>query len=230
MKSQDNDFDAMANIVDPFIDDLESLAAIDTNAPKEPRHGLNRDQILRRRVLCALGAVMYEGVMLGIMGVRGDLATLGIGTLVGGAGLPLLASALALLIATRTGPLRVGQAESVVGALLLGPLAVFCLSSLASMEGGSPPSFWVATAMCMIGTIMFAAGPLLLAILAFRRSFVAASHSKTAALGVACGALATGVFDLRCAVGSVPHVLLGHGAALVVGGLVGYQLARFTRA
>jgi len=83
----------------------------------------------------------------------------------------------------------------------------------------------------MAKTMILTVGPLVLGAWAYRRAFVTASRWRTAALGVACGGLSTATICLACPDQTALHVIVGHGTAMIVGGLAGALLgSRLTRA
>jgi hypothetical protein len=90
--------------------------------------------------------------------------------------------------------------------------------------------FWRGAVGCAAVTAVLTAGPLVLGMLAFRHAFVASSRWRTGALGVACGALAAATMDFTCSDPTALHVVVGHGTAMVAGGLAGAFLgSRITR-
>ncbi|MDP9152004.1 MAG: hypothetical protein M3O36_18935, partial [Myxococcota bacterium] len=78
---------------------------------------------------------------------------------------------------------------------------------------------------CMATTAALAGVPAIAAGWAYRHAFVG-SGWRTATLGVACGALAAATMSIACSVGSVLHVLVGHGSMMLAFGLLGALLAR----
>ena len=60
----------------------------------------------------------------------------------------------------------------------------------------------------------------------FRHAFVAASAWRSAALGVACGALGASTMTLACSHGEALHVIVAHGSMMVIGGGLGALLGR----
>jgi len=210
-----------ADIPDPFGDATPAVNAIDvTRAPSR-----TRDQVRRVRWMMALAAIAYEGMLVAMMGVRPDLPAVSGGALVLAVALPLAAAGLAISLAARGR--RPGN-EMLV--FLLAPVALFAGSAAAHAGGVLQGTWMTATAMCVVGSAMLAAGPLALAAYAYRHAFAAGAVSRTVALGVGCGALAAAAIELRCSTPGAAHVLIGHGAALLLGGIVGMGLARITRA
>lgn len=215
----------LLDIVDPFEDEL--LAPPPPPPPLESSP--TRTQVQRSRWMALALALVSQGVMLAAMGPRADLSEVTLVLLLAAILLPALAALAALQIATHTGPLGLGQSPRKLSLLLLAPTLLFSVSALVPAGSHSPISFWKSTAECILGTMMFALMPLGLALFAFRRSFLSAAPLRTAAIGLACGALAAAAIELRCSIAGWQHVLLGHGVALLVCGGLGYGLARFTR-
>lgn len=233
---QQLDLDRIGEIPDPCRDRIvvapsSSLAAALVAGSLQAAR--TRAQVRRFRVLALGGALLYALGMVAMMGFRADLAKAP--TAVLGASLlaPLAAAALAFRTATRVGPSGLGAASVRVASGVLAAIGLFGIGMLVvgrAEAGLSGRAFWVGTWMCFAGSLVLAAGPLLLALLAFRHAFAASAKWRSAALGVASGAFAAFALDLHCPMGGRWHLLLGHGAVLVVGGLVGFGLARVTRA
>lgn len=224
----DPDLDRLLEIPDPYADALPS--AHSEVAPPVLPPSPTRAAVRRLRLLALGCALLYEVGLLALSGLRPDLATLAPRSLALATVAPLVSALLALVAAGRVG--GVGGTGLRVGAVLLVPFGLFSLSTLFAAHGAvvlSGRAYWAATAMCAMGAVMFAAGPFALAVHAFRRGFASAAEWRTAALGVGCGALAAAAMNLRCAVDGQLHLLLGHGAGLLVAGAVGLSLARFTR-
>lgn len=226
----DPDLDRLLDIPDPYADLGHDAPpqVVNQELPASP----TRAGVHRLRIIALACALLYEAGLLALAGLRPDLSSLPPAILAVGTLAPLASAMLALILAERTGKSGVGSAGLRVAAVLLVPLGLFGLSTFLSAHGAivlSGRAYWSATAMCVMATAVLAAGPLVLAIIAFRRAFASAAGWRTAALGVACGAVAAAAMNLRCAVDGQLHLLLGHGAALVVAGVVGLSLARFTR-
>lgn len=224
----------LRDIPDPFADDLELEAmGAPTFDPAALPSALTRASVRRLRWIAAACALVYEIAVLSLVGLRLDLGSLSGAAISVGLLAPLVAAALALAAAEHAGPRGVGAPSPRVASFLLLPVGLFALSTFVSAGGAVVllgRAYWVATAACVAGTTMMTAGPLVLATIAFRRAFAATAAWRTAAIGVACGAFAAAAMHLHCAIDGQLHYLLGHGAALVVGGLAGLVLARFTRA
>jgi len=218
-----------------FCDIPDPIAGVGSRvlAPPAPE-GLppspTRASVRRSRWLALFGALAYGAGMLAMMGVRSDIETIPRLPLALGALGPLIAAALAIRAAADTG--RRGLASSADRiALLVGAPVVF-LAISAALLGGEVRGehWWFSTAMGLAGSLVLTTGPLALAVVAFRRSFAASARLRTVALGVGSGALAAATLHLQCPIDERLHLLFGHGAALVLGGVVGLLLSRFTRA
>jgi hypothetical protein len=173
------------------------------------------------------GAVLYEGAGLAFFKMRPDLGTTSTGLVALELLLPLAITAAAILAATRRGQLGLGEPVARLAAWVLGAPLAFVLITLAAFphddEGGA---FWSRTKTCFLVTALLGAGPLMLVGLAFRNTFAAAAGWRTAAAGIASGALAAGTIALVCPDGGALHVLIGHGAMMAVMGLVGAGVLR----
>lgn len=222
------DLRRLEEIPDPFAGDVQTSSLAFETLPPAP----TRRELRTRRALAAVGALSYEALLVAMMGVRPDLSDVPRSALVLGLAAPLIAARLALSIGARSGPRGVGLPAGHVAAFLLLPLASFVLGALLSQKTARvvpDDMFWSANFVCITGIMMLALGPLVLAVVAYRRSFAAVARWRTAALGVASGAFAAAAMELSCPLDGRLHVLVGHGTPLVVGGLVGLALARFTR-
>ena len=227
MTHPENNLPNMNDVVDPYADEI----AANTMPALLPPHvsGPSRPQLFRKRILLLGLAVTVDIAMVALMGVRADLFAVSPQTLTPALLLPITAAVVATNIATKTGPSRVGWAESSLVISLTVPLALFVASAFVPIGTHSSASFFDAAAMCVAGTAMLLFFPLATAIIAYRHSFVTSATWRTAALGVASGAIATAVIELKCSVSGVMHVLIAHGSALLIGGVMGYLLSRFTR-
>ena len=201
-------------------------------APPALPKAATRAAVRRLRVAAVAGAATYAGVLLASMGLRPDFATVAFGSFGARVITPLVVCALAVLMASRVGRGWVGRPGVAAAAALavaswMSGLIMVLAPWLHGLGGGDACR---AVARCASGTVLLAAGPFVLAVLAFRHAFASSSGWRTASLGVASGALAAAAMGLHCSADGLAHLLLGHGAAMVAGGLVGLALGRLTRA
>jgi hypothetical protein len=217
---------AFADIPDPFGDAGPSVAP--QRPPPRPRApSPTRARTRGVRVLAIASALLYEVAVAARLHMHA--AGRPPGRLAIGLAAPLAAGAVVLAVGARRGSLGLGPpAARVALATAFGP-ALFVAASLLMLpamdEGGQ---YWPHALACMVTGTALAAGPVALVALAWRRAFASAAAWRTAALGVASGALATTTLSLVCPDVSSWHVVVGHGAAMVLGGLVGAVVARRT--
>jgi hypothetical protein len=228
-----DDFDVgrLAEIPDPFAGDPVA-PGLGRAAPAHTASA-TRARVRALRALAAGLAVAFEITWLARTGFRPNLRTTPAPILALGFLVPLVGSALALRAVTRAGAHGLGEPTARVAALVFGPPLLFAAATLlvareAEAAGGG--SFWGGAFGCLTATGLLTIVPLALGALAFRRAFPSASRWRSAALGVACGAIAAATIWLACPNGSPLHVLVAHGAAMLVGGLLGASVvARVTR-
>jgi hypothetical protein len=222
------DIDRIHDVPDP-------LAGI-AECAMPPRRGATRDESpTRSRVAAvratALGAALvYELAWLVVMHKRGDLYTIPRTTLLAEIAIPIAAAAVALAAAATPGAQGMGQPKARLTALALLSPALFVAATLVSSLGAAAEvdrdSFLLHCVRCFVWTSIYSAGPIVLSAWAFRRAFVAAPAWRSAALGLACGAMGAATMSLVCATGSPAHVLLGHGGMMLVAGVGGALLGR----
>ena len=151
-----------------------------------------------------------------------------------GLGLPLVAAGLTWAIANRRGRMGLGAPASWLGASMAVATLLFVGLTLATAPadpGVSAMTFLDGAGRCLVQAVVLGGVALGLVTYAFRRAFVTASTWRTAALGVACGGLAAATMSLACFHREAMHVVVGHGAMMVVGGIVGAIVGRrITRA
>jgi hypothetical protein len=173
------------------------------------------------------GAVLYELAWLVLLNKRGDIHTTPGHTLFLEVAVPLAAAAIGLAVATARGSRGLGAAKPrlAVGALLAPALFVAATVALAPHDV-DPEGFAPHALRCFALTAAFTAGPMALAAHAFRGAFAAAPAWRSAALAMACAALAAVTTALACSVGSADHVIVGHGSMMLVAGAVGAVVGR----
>lgn len=198
-----------------------------------PSNRPTRKELARRRGLALLLGVGWLLGQLAVFGVRGDVSALPVHHLVALVVGPLAGTALCLFAALSSGRAGVGARVAVLAGLaLLCPLALFAASLVLSpaVSDGKVGSLADA-AYCVNVMLAWAALPLLAAVFALRRSFVARSGSRSALVGLAAGLAAASIANLHCSVSDVLHVTLGHGLAVVLTAVVGaFGLERALRA
>lgn len=217
-----------ADIPDPFVDTGPVLAP--KLPPPRPRAASpTRGRTRAVRAIALASALLYEVVLAARLHTH--VGGRPPGTLTVGLAAPLAAGALVLAIGARRGSLGLGPpAARVALATLAGPALFVAASLLMLPAGGDDNLYWQHALGCIVTGAALAAGPVGLLALAWRHAFPLAASWRTAALGVACGALATTTLSLVCPVTSAWHVVVGHGAAMALGGLVGAAIARWTAA
>jgi hypothetical protein len=228
----DFDLSRLGEIPDPFAPEPTAVGplrgaarALDAGGdlPPSPVRGRVRSM----RVAAVVAALLWETGWVAFVERRGDCASLAAGTLAAGLALPLVAAVLALSAATQRGPRGLGRSAAEILALTLIPPAVFALITWwAGAPDTSGAPFWSQAVPCMRATTILAAVPLGLGVWSLRGAFASASVRRTAALGVACGALAAATMSLACPDGGAKHVIVAHGVAMVVAGLAGAFLGR----
>jgi hypothetical protein len=225
---KDLDLQQLDDIPDPF-------AGVAAQAPRRvDRANLafapTRARVRTIRLLAVVGGVLCAATWPVFIERRADLSSLPAWQVLVGVSIPLVASVLALGAA---GLVRAARLESfawVVGLVVVSPLW-FALATLATSPEARDGLFWHHAAACMSVTAALAVGPLALALVAFRRAFAALSPWRAAALGVASGGIAAATMVFVCPINIGAHVMVGHGAILVVAGaLAGLLGPRICRA
>jgi hypothetical protein len=146
-----------------------------------------------------------------------------------GVSVPLLAGALVVRAGMLDGPRGLGPKAALLAlATTMAPLFFATASVLALPPDPRDGRYWHHAIGCVVTGACLVAGPLALLALGWRRAFAAAAAWRTAALGVGCGALAATTLSFVCPLATAGHVAVAHGAALVLGGLVGAGMARLT--
>ncbi|HXN32178.1 MAG TPA: NrsF family protein [Polyangiaceae bacterium] len=222
----DFDVERLAEIPDPFADEARAPVR---GAGSRRVVSATRSRVKALRSVAAAGAIAYEMGWLALAGMRPGLDSASASAVAVGLLIPLAAVAIAWSAVTLRGPRAL--ATTWPAAWVAAPPLLFGLLTLAANPRASEGSpFWGGALRCMIQTMILTVGPLALGALAYRHAFVTASRWRTAALGVACGGLSTATICLSCPDQTALHVIVGHGTAMVVGGLaggvLGYRLTR----
>lgn len=226
----DLNLDRLADIPDPF--ERHAMATL----PPPPRLTASptRSRVRALRAIAAAGALAYQLAWLALVGTRLDFASMPPSAVALALVVPLGASAVALLAIVGGGTSGLGEWANRPAALVIAPPVIFAgltvvVANVAA--SGSQPFADSHVLRCLVQTAVLTVGPLALGAWALRRAFAAASEWRAAALGVACGALAAATMSLACARTGALHVVLGHGTAMIAGGLIGALLGRrITRA
>jgi hypothetical protein len=219
------DVAAMADVPDP-LGSLRELPALPRRPSLAKRPPTRADAAaMQRRALG--GAVLYELLWLVLLNKRGDIHTIRGHTLLLEVAVPLAAAAIGLAAATARGGRGLGAAKPklAVGALLAPTLFLAATVALAPHDV-DPERFAPHALRCFALTAAFTAGPLALAAHVFRGAFAAAPAWRSAALAMACAALAAVTTALACSVGSAAHVIVGHGSMMLVAGAIGAVVGR----
>lgn len=229
MAMDELDSKAMREIPDPFADEAGAAPrAFDAGTlPAAP----TRTRVRAVRAIAAVGAVLFNVAWVFAMGLRADLTTVPPWLLAAGIAAPLAGTVIAISAWARSGQRGLGPTKPLLASLVIAPTILFGVVALVATVAGRDAANLPSTARCLMGTAMLTVVPLVALVIAFRHAFATASRWRTAAIGVTCGALAATTMRLTCINDLPAHVLLGHGAFLVVGGVVGAWIgARFTRA
>jgi hypothetical protein len=179
----------------------------------------------RRRHLLALGvSILWMAGLVRSFGVRHDIGTtyvvvlLALWSVAG-----VLGVALAFAPRDRGLPSGVRALQLLVTALPALFLAtVLAATPAMTRTGASIP--WEGTEGCLYGAILITAGPLALAALSFKRSFVSLPAWRGAAIGALCGLCGTIGIHTHCSVEATHHILIAHGLPIVLGTLAGAGL------
>jgi hypothetical protein len=225
----DFDIGRLAEIPDPF--------ARDASAPMPGAQvsarvvSATRGRVSSLRRAAAAGAIAYELTWLAVAGLRPDLlsGSASVSAIAGELLIPLLAATVAMSAVTRRRSRDLASMWRAVW-VFAPPLLFGILTLIVSPRARPGSEFWGGAVHCMMQTMILTVGPLALGAWAYRAAFVTASRWRTAALGVACGALSTTTICLACPNPTAFHILVGHGTAMLVGGLaggvLGYSITR----
>jgi len=227
----DFDFSRLGEIPDPSAPPAADVAARAPHVASLPLSRTRAD-VQRARAAALVGALLFNGGWIAFVERRRDLGSLAPETLAVGLGIPMVASVVALIAVARPGARGLGGRVAELAALVCIPPLLFAISTLATVPPVAAQGPFVGPALrCMGVAAVLAVAPFIVAVLVMRRSFVASAAWRTAALGVACGGLAAATMSVACSNGEPMHVLVAHGAMMLLVGLAGaFAGARFTRA
>jgi len=224
--NNDIDLKRLGEIADPFAETV--------HPPLRPMglqgmpRSLNRSRVRALRIAAMAAALVYDVAWLVFVETRPDIRSVPPEQLAGGLAIPLFAAAAAMGAGTRSGARGLGEPKWRVMAFAIAAPVWFALATwLVAPHEPQVELFWRRAAGCLFTTALLALGPLTLGVVAFRRAFASAAVWHTAAIGVACGALASATMSLACPIGNAWHLLVGHGAILAVAGLCGAVLGRW---
>ncbi|HSY23655.1 MAG TPA: NrsF family protein [Polyangiaceae bacterium] len=222
MKS-DFDWQRLGEIPDPFATASARPAPDGPSAEVRAAMGPSpaRGRVRSLRVVAFVVAIAYEAAAIAIYKPRPDMASLPPWQLALGFLVPAAGALLAFGAAVRDGERGLGESPVRLRALTLGAPTFFVLATWIALPHLRDPGFWTHAFVCMLTTAVLGSVPVLFAAWVLRRSFVAAAGWRAAAMGVACGALAATAISLVCASEDAGHILVGHGTAMLVLGLLG---------
>ncbi len=203
------------------------VTAARLRAPPATRAELGK----RRRAAIAL-SVAWLTVQFLAFGLRGDLARLSLGYVLGLIVAPLSAGVLAIVAAAQQGQLGLGARPlSIVMLALMCPL-VFLVAGLAvpaPYRHGETGNLMFG-AYCLNSTLAWALLPIASAAVVLRGAFAAGAIWRSALLGGGCGLVAAALFTLHCPVVGKTHIVVAHGGAVLVSAVLGgLVFSRFTR-
>ena len=183
----------------------------------------SREDRQRKIILVLAGILLYQATWLVVVEHRADLEVLTAREIALGLGVPLVAMALALFSGLRSGRSGLGLRSRLVALAIVGAPFIFAFLGVATAPKMTDPlaPFWDRAIRCVAVCAALTVPSLSLLMWSLRRSFVTNAGPRTAALGVACGALAAGTMSLACAHSEALHVVVAHGAMIVVGGAIG---------
>lgn len=136
-------------------------------------------------------------------------------------------AALALTLGLRPGARGLPPGSRRVQALIVALPTLYGLSVLARAEALPPsdlPLSWSTAGACFSATHLLSLGPLLLAALVLRRSFLNSAALRAALVGAVVGLAAAIGIHAHCPVEATSHILVAHGLSIVTGGLIGAAL------
>ena len=213
------DLDKLSEIPDPFEDELPPPLP----PPPLPSGGQPRARLRGFAWATAAAVLVLEIAWLVKAGMApGRVTTPMLAALA--FGLPALAAAVGWAGSLRAGRLGLGLPAARLG-ILVGVAIVAFLASAFYLPNPVPFTF-KSTLACGVTVTMLGALPFVSGALFFRRKVLGAVWLRAALYGVACGALGAVLVRMHCAKDSFAHVLVGHGAGIVIFGLLAAALAR----
>jgi len=218
----------LSEIPDPFAD--VSSVPIPPRAAMSVAASPTRLRVRTLRLCAVASALAFDALGVAVLRSRHDTGPLSLRFVLELAA-PALAGTVALAAVVRRGRLGLGETTERLGAMLACAPAVFVLLTLPAAEADPDDAmFWPRTVACFFTTLLLASGPLFFGVVAMRRAFASAAAWRTAAVGVASGALAATSIALGCPYKGALHILIGHGATILLAGALGAWLgSRFAR-
>lgn len=228
--NDDLDLTRLAQIPDPFATAAEAPDVPPSKAARPPSP--TRPDVRRSRAIVGLVVLIFEAGWVAFVERRPDLPSLPPWTIVAGLAVPLLAGLLAFGAVSGRGRKGLGVPVWALASLAtLSPLLFAAITLVVNPPEPPGEPFWNFALRCMGLTAFLVSVPAALGVYAFRHAFPAASSWRTAALGVACGAVGAAIMSLVCPHGGALHVIVGHGSMMIVFGVAGALLGRrITRA
>lgn len=172
-------------------------------------------------------AIIYQIAWVTFIEHRRDLGS-NTSLLVLGVIVPLVLGVVAFNAAVRRGTHGLGVSVEALRAAIIATPVLFTLASvvLASRMTDDSAPFWDRAIRCMAVTCALTTPPMAMLTWVFRHAFVAASAWRSAALGVACGALGAATMGLACPHGEALHVIVAHGSMMIIAGALGALIGR----
>ncbi len=220
-----SDRDRLLDIPDPLRS--ATTVRVPPMPPLPTRKSPTRAERKRSLTLVVVASVVYQIAWLLLIEHRADVSRSSLVVL--GVAVPLALAMLVGSAALRSGERGLGISVNALGASAVSAPVLFTLASLlvaARMTDETAP-FWDRAIRCIAVTCALTAPPMAMLSWVFRRAFVAASVWRSAALGVACGALGAATMSIACAHGEALHVIVAHGSMMIVGGIAGALVGRF---
>ncbi|MEP7125904.1 MAG: NrsF family protein [Byssovorax sp.] len=211
--------DDFAAIPDP----ARGLGARPTPAAPPPGDPSPTRAERRRRNLVAAGfGLSWVVFLVAHLGLRGNIADAG---LLASLGLWTLLAVGGLALALRTDARGLPPSLRVVQIVLLGVAALYVVGVLVrDATAPNVPIHWSNVIGCLSWAHLLAVGPLLVAALVFRRSFLSFPAWRGAVVGAACGLGGAIGIHTHCVVETASHVLVAHGLVIAVSALLGAAL------
>jgi hypothetical protein len=224
-------------------DDIPDIASRATQGAGEPREFRaaawrgspppTRRELGKQRRLAIAFSVTWLTVQFLAFGIRGDLAQLPVGYLLGLIAAPFSAGIVAVVAACHGGRFGLGVRPLLVFVLALVCPLLFLVAGMFMPEpypGGEMGNLEFG-AYCLDSTVVWALLPIVSAGIVLRGAFASGAVWRSALLGGGCGLVAAALFTLHCPVVGKMHIVFAHGGAVILSALVGaLLLSHFTRA
>ncbi len=216
----DFDLDMLKEVPDPY-----DAGASSRPPPKLPPPSAGRGSLGRRRraVLLAVLAVEVGWLLRAGMAPRLEMPAWFVTEAFV---LPVAGAVLAWYAATLPGRLGLGLSVRRLHAALAIAVALFGLSALFAPQSSMRELTLRSSLACATASILFAGLPFAAGFFVFRRALAGSAWLRMGIFGIACGSIGAALVRLRCPNDSIPHILLGHGAAILLFGLLGGKVGR----